>query len=310
LLRVLCHFREEAHHMATFKVAVAHNPSREIGTRKVVESLGMPDLKGKTVLVKPNFNTADPPPGSSHIDTIRTMMELIMAQGPRKVTLADRSGPAKTSKVFMEKGAFDLSAKMGFECLILDEMPKDRYVKVDPPGSHWRKGFYFAKPVLEADAVIGLCCLKTHQYGGHFTMSLKLTTGMVHRSNMTELHTSVINQRNMIAEMNYAYSPALAVMDGVEAFYTGGPITGSKWKADLTFASTDRVALDAVGLAALKMHGTTNKIEGKPIFKHDQIRRAVELGLGASGPGEIEVVPADEQSKEIVERLRGVLDTA
>ena len=273
----------------------------------MVGTLGMPDLNAKSVLVKPNFNTADPAPGSTHIDTLRTIIEMIKAQGPKKIIVGDRSGPAKTSRVFQEKGVFSLAEELGFECLVFDEMPKDRYVKIKPPGSHWMNGFWFAKPVLEADAVITLCCLKTHQYGGHFTMSLKLTTGMVHSRNMTELHTSVINQRNMIAEMNYAYRPALIVMDGVEAFYTGGPMTGSRWKADLTFASSDRVALDAVGIAALKMHGSTNKIDKKPIFRQDQIRRAVELGLGASGPEMIQVVPADDRSKDVAERIVKVL---
>jgi uncharacterized protein (DUF362 family) len=221
--------------------------------------------------------------------------------------VGDRSGPAKTSKVFQEKGVFSLAEEMGFECLMFDEMPKDRYVKIKPPGSHWLNGFWFARPALEADAVIALCCLKTHQYGGHFTMSLKLATGLVHRNNMTELHTSVLNQRNMIAEMNFAYKPALIVMDGVEAFYTGGPMSGSLWKADLTFASTDRVALDAVGVATLKMHGTTGKIESRKTFQHDQIRRAVELGLGVSSPDDIELVPVDETSRDVVERIRPYL---
>ena len=293
--------------MPKSKVVVALDPDRARGARKVVGILGMPDLRGKTVLVKPNFNTADPAPGSTHIDTLRTLIELIKEQRPKKIIVGDRSGPAKTSKVFQEKGVFSLAEELGFECLVLDEMPKSNYVKVKPPGSHWMNGFWFAKPVLEADAVIGLCCLKTHQYGGHFTMSLKLTTGMVHRSNMTELHTSVINQRNMIAEMNYPYKPALVVMDGVEAFYNGGPMSGSRWRADLTFASSDRVALDAVGVAALKMHGSTKKIDNKLIFRQDQIRRAVELGLGASSPEMIEVVPADDMSNEVAERIGRVL---
>jgi uncharacterized protein (DUF362 family) len=293
--------------MAVSRVAVAFDPSRTCGTTKVVSKIGMPELAGKRVFVKQNFNTSDPAPGSTHIDTLRTMIELIKAQKPDKIVLGDRSGPAKTSKVFQEKGAFALSAELGFDCLVLDEMPKDRWVKVRPPGSHWINGFWFAKPVLEADAVISLCCLKTHQYGGHFTMSLKLTTGMVHSRNMTELHTSVINQRNMIAEMNTAYKPALIVMDGVEAFTTGGPMSGTRWKADLTFASTDRIAIDAVGVAALKMHGTTRKIQDKKIFDMDQIRRAVELGLGATGPDEIELVPVDEDSEKIVEEIRTVL---
>ncbi len=293
--------------MPKSKVVVALDPDRASGARKVIRTIGMPDLRGKTVLVKPNFNTADPAPGSTHNDTLRTMIELIKEQGPKKIVVGDRSGPAKTSRVFQEKGIFSLAEELGFECLVFDEMPKSNFVKVKPPGSHWLNGFWFAKPVLDADAVVCLCCLKTHQYGGHFTMSLKLTTGMVHSSNMTELHTSVINQRNMIAEMNYPYKPALVVMDGVEAFYTGGPMSGSRWKADLTFASSDRVALDAVGVATLKMHGSTSKIDKKPIFKQDQIRRAVELGLGASGPEMIDVIPADDASKDVAERIASVL---
>lgn len=138
-------------------------------------------------------------------------------------------------------------------------------------------------------------------------MSLKLATGFVHRSNMTELHTSVLNQRNMIAEMNVAYKPVLVVMDGVEAFYSGGPMTGPVWKANLTFASADRVALDAAGVAALKMHGTTSKIEKKPIFELDQIRRAAELGLGASSAGDVELVPVDGESVDVVDKIRMVL---
>ena len=293
--------------MAKSKVFIAYDGDRASGTRKVLHAMGLPDVKDKKVLVKPNFNTADPAPGSTHIDTLRTVIQLLKGGRPDKITVGDRSGPAKTSKVFQEKGVFALSEELGFECLVFDEMPADRWVKVNPPGSHWREGFYFAKPVLEADIVVGLCCLKTHQYGGHFTMSLKLTTGMVHSKNMTELHTSFINQRNMIAEMNYAYKPSFVVMDGVEVFYRGGPMSGPRWKADLTLASTDRIALDAAGVAALKMHGTTTKLQDKPIFEQDQIRRAVELGLGARSPDEIELVPVDEASTDIVRVIEGVL---
>ncbi len=293
--------------MAKSKVVIALDPDRVSGMKKAVAALGMPDLRDKSVMVKPNFNTADPTPESTHIDTLRTMIQLIKEQRPKKIVVADRSGPAKTSKVFQEKGVFALAEELGFECLVFDEMPKSNYVKVRPPGSHWMNGFWFAKPFLDADAVIGLCCLKTHQYGGHFTMSLKLTTGMVHRRNMTELHTSVLNQRNMIAEMNYAYKPALLVMDGVEAFYTGGPMSGSRWKADLTFASTDRVALDAVGVATLKMHGTTSKIESRKTFQQDQIRRAVELGLGATSPDDIDLAPVDDASRDVADRIRPYL---
>lgn len=259
----------------------------------------MPELRGKRVFIKPNFNTADAAPGSTHDDSLRTIVKLCGQAGSKSIVVGDRSGPANTRKVFDEKGIFDMGEELGFECIVLDELPMNRWTRIVPPNSSWKRGFLFAKPAAEADAVIGLCCLKTHRYGGHFTMSLKLGVGLVHRRNMAELHSSLSKQRKMIAEINVAYEPALVIMDGVEAFYKGGPMKGPRWRANLTFASRNRVALDAVGVAALKMHGTTRTVENKPIFEHDQIRRAVELGIDASSPDEIEIVPAGEGSEPV-----------
>lgn len=292
--------------MTRAKVAIALDPNRSRATKKVATAIGMPFTEDKEVLIKPNFNTSDPSPGSTHNDTLTSVLEMIKAERPKSIKVADRSGPMRTRQVFEDKGIFDLGKEEGFECLIFDEMPDDMYKEFQPPGSHWRDGFLFARPVIRADRVICLCCLKTHQYGGHFTMSLKLTTGMVHRDNMDELHSSK-HQREMIAEMNYAYEPNIVIMDGVEAFYSGGPMNGARWKADLTFASKDRVALDAVGVAVLKLHGTTPEIERRPVFMQDQIRRAVELGLGVQEAKDVELVPVDRESEDISQRIGDVL---
>ena len=102
------------------KVVVAFDSDRASGTKKVVATLGMPNLASKSVFVKPNFNTADPAPGSTHTDTLRTMIQMIKESRPKRIIVGDRSGPAKTSKVFQEKGVFTLSKELGFECLVLD----------------------------------------------------------------------------------------------------------------------------------------------------------------------------------------------
>jgi uncharacterized protein (DUF362 family) len=293
--------------MPKSKVAVALDPDRSSGARKVVQSIGLPDLESKVVLIKPNLNTADEPPGSTHVDTLRAVFEMVKAGNPSRIIVGDRSGPVNTREVFKKKGLLELADELGFEHLIFDEMPDNQWVRMEPKDGNWRSGIYFARPVLDAGVVITLCCLKTHHYGGHFSMSLKVAVGMVHRRNMMELHSSLLKQRRMIAETNLFYKPAIAVMDGVEAFYSGGPMKGARWKADLTFASTDRVALDAVGVAALKMHGTTRHLENKPIFEQDQIKRAAELGLGVARPEDIEIVPVDDHTKEIADRIRDVL---
>lgn len=186
-------------------------------------------------------------------------------------------------------------------------MPKERWEQFQPDGNHWRRGFQFAKPVLESDFVVNTCCLKTHGFGGGFTISLKNTIGMLHKKNMSEFHTSLLSMKKMIAEANVPHSPALIVVDALEAFVDKGPMKGPVKSAGLIIAGVDRVAVDAAGVAVLKLIGSNRNIMGRPVFRQEQIARAVELGLGVSGPGEMELVSDDPEGGEAVGLISDVL---
>ena len=144
-------------------------------------------------------------------------------------------------------------------------------------------------------------------------MSLKNSVGMVAKyvpgddvNYMRELHSSA-HQRRMIAEINVAYSPALVVVDGVEAFVTGGPESGKRVWAEVVLAGTGRVAIDAVGVAILRHFGTTPEVSRGPIFDQEQIARAVELGLGVDAPENIQLLTDDPESQAYAEQIRQVL---
>ncbi|MBW1739935.1 MAG: hypothetical protein JRJ42_02240 [Deltaproteobacteria bacterium] len=79
-------------------------------------------------------------------------------------------------------------------------------------------------------------------------------------------------------------------------------------RATVFLVSTDRVAVDAVGVAILKVLGSNEDIMKPKIFEQEQIARAVELGLGASSPLEIGVVPVDTESQEYRDRVVEVLN--
>ena len=111
----------------------------------------------------------------------------------------------------------------------------------------------------------------------------------------------------MIAEINEPFKPQIIVLDGIEAFVDGGPATGKLVKGEVFLASTDRVAMDAVGVAILKLLGSNEGIMKPKIFAQEQIARGVELGLGASSPAEIEVIPADKHSQEYRDRVMEIL---
>ena len=112
----------------------------------------------------------------------------------------------------------------------------------------------------------------------------------------------------MIAEINQAYMPSLILLDGIEAFVDGGPGKGTRKKSDVILAGTDRIAIDAVGVAILKELGSNRDIMEKKIFDQEQISRAVELGLGVSRPQDIELVADDGEGQQYAKRLRIILD--
>jgi uncharacterized protein (DUF362 family) len=111
----------------------------------------------------------------------------------------------------------------------------------------------------------------------------------------------------MIAEINKPFKPAFVVLDGIDAFVDGGPMTGRRVKGEVFLASADRVALDAVGVAILKSLGSNESIMKPKIFDQEQIARAVELGLGASSPSEIDLIPADKNSHDYKKGIEEIL---
>jgi uncharacterized protein (DUF362 family) len=124
---------------------------------------------------------------------------------------------------------------------------------------------------------------------------------------MSELHSSFLSMRKMIAEINTAYQPSLVLVDGLTAFTDRGPSHGTRKEAGVILAGTDRIALDAVGLAVLKDLGSNRDIMEKKIFEQEQISRAVELGLGVSSPADIEIIADDENGKQYSGRLKAIL---
>jgi uncharacterized protein (DUF362 family) len=84
-------------------------------------------------------------------------------------------------------------------------------------------------------------------------------------------------------------------------------MTGKKVKADVMVAGVDPIAVDSVGVAILKELGSNEAIMGKKIFEQEQIRRAVELGLGISGVQQIKLMAADKMSRLYAEKIQAIL---
>jgi uncharacterized protein (DUF362 family) len=294
-------------------VALVRARDRADGVRRAMDLLAPPAVKGKSLLVKPNLNSADQFPGSTHEDTLAALLKALKAGGAARLAVGDRSGMGVTRAVMEEKGIFRMAKELGFEAVPFDDLPAREWVRQEVPGSHWSRGFALPRPALSADGVVQTCCLKTHRFGGHFTLSLKNSVGLVAKripgdphDYMQELHGSP-DQRRMIAEVNAAYRVEWVLLDALEAFADGGPESGRSVAPGVFLASADRVAIDAVGVAILRHHGTNRTVSRGPVFDQEQIARAAELGVGVASADRIEIATADAESAEYAKRIRQIL---
>jgi uncharacterized protein (DUF362 family) len=296
------------------KVYVLHTADRAEGVRTLFREPLVSNVAGKKVVIKANYNSDDPFPASTHPDTLQELAEELGSRGPEKLLLLERSGMGKTRQVLTNRKVFSTMDKPGREAVVLDELSREEWVKIPPGTTHWKHGVFLPKLLFEADVVVNTCCCKTHRFGGHFTMSLKNSVGLVAKrlpgevhNYMWELHISR-DQRRMIGEINAHYRTDLVVMDALEAFVNGGPDRGELVNPGLMFASTDRVAIDAAGVALLRSYGTTSEVTKGSVFSQEQIATAAGLGVGAGSAEEVELVPLNDPAREATEKIRAIMD--
>ncbi|MBD1854001.1 DUF362 domain-containing protein [Leptolyngbya sp. FACHB-1624] len=295
------------------RVVLIKTEDRVAGTRRAIDLLQLDTIAGKTVFLKPNYNTADPAPAATDTRLLEALIQEFQNAKAGQIMIGDRSGMANTREAMTTKGVFQLADRYGVNTIVLDELNADDWKLFPAEGTHWSRGFAFARPILDAGAIVNTCCLKTHRFGGHFTLSLKNSVGMVAKyvpgnnyNYMSELHSS-LHQRLMIAEINKAYQPALVLLDGVEALVNGGPEAGKQVKSNVILAGTDRVAVDVVAIGILRALGTTEAVSRGSVWQLEQIRRAVELGLGATHPDQIEIITSDTASQTMADRIRKLI---
>ena len=236
-------------------------------------------LTGK-VLLKPNCNTDDPFPASTHPEMVKLIAELLINHGipSSNIIVGDMSGQARglptkwtMKNIGLTKVADDLGLRLSF-------FEEEEWVTVTHPKMHhWPKGVRIPRCLYEAERVISLPTMKTHR-PATFTLSLKSAVGVTDPFGRNWLHNGeALNEK--IAELNLAYTTDLAILDGIKCFITKGPTEGKLAQPGIVIAGGDKVAVDAVGVAVLKQF-EAEKIANRRINDHVQLRWAKQIGLG------------------------------
>jgi uncharacterized protein (DUF362 family) len=231
--------------------------------------------RGDKVLIKPNFNSPDPPPASTDLSFLKAVIEIIREAGG-KVTVGDSSGAMwrPTRKTFAHLALYSLEKEFNVPIIAFEEKGND-WVKVEIPG-RYLKWVTVARSTYEADKLIYIPCMKTHSLAG-FSGALKLAFGCVHPGERRAYHGRLLQEK--LAEVNLWRQPDLIIMDGRKAFISGGPYKGQTAEPGLILVSTNQVAIDVEAIKILIKAGAKSFPDNP--WTLPQIDAAVKAGLGS-----------------------------
>jgi len=263
-------------HVIVSKVTAEEN------TRLVVEkaisllgNLGWAISRGDTVLVKPNFNSPDPFPASTDLHFLRTVVEVLLEAGA-KPTIGESSGGLwrPTRKVFHELHVDELAQKLSVDLVAFEDMDTD-WVRIKI-GGDYLKGATMPRSAYEADRMVYLPCMKTHNLAA-FSGAIKLAFGFVAPGQRRSFHLGHLQEK--LAEVSLCWQPDLIIMDGRKAFVSGGPNKGQLVDPGLVLACGDLVAIDVEAINVILDYQASNKIPSNP-WELPQIATTLKHGLG------------------------------
>lgn len=235
---------------------------------------------GDTVLIRPNYNTADAPPASTAPDFLQAVVELCFDAGAKKVIVGESSmfsvfdHSGFTRNTLCEACVYDLEKlPKPPEIYIFDE---NEWVTKKIHGAKYLKKVSVPKIMDEVDRIILLPCCKTHHIA-QYTGALKLIVGFMKPKERIKLHTGN-NVSEKVAEMNTIYKPDLVIMDARKCFISGGPAKGEIREPGLVLASASRVAIDMEEARIIQGY-EGNSLAGMKPEELRQIKYAMELGI-------------------------------
>ena len=204
------------------------------------------DVRGKTILLKPNIVEFDP---GAAINTdprlVAATVAAMRSMGARSVTVGEGSGHRRDSQfIAVRSGLLDLLGDLDAPFVDLNTAAVRR-VTLDTSFTSLGE-LWLPAPVIDADMVVSMPKLKTHHWGG-VTLSLKncfgVVPGRIYGWPKNVLHWAGLQES--ILDVAAAVRPDLAIVDGIVGMQGDGPIKGDAVNAGVIVVGTDPVAVDS-----------------------------------------------------------------
>ncbi|MEW6380961.1 MAG: DUF362 domain-containing protein [bacterium] len=258
---------------------------------KALESLNLPSLAGKRILLKPNAGRLVPARSgvTTHPLVVAAAIDFFRKQAPAQILLGESPILGVRALDALEKAEMADIARSKGVCLI--DLDEGSPFELPVPQGKLLHSLRVCGPVREVDYLVSIPVMKTHMHTG-VSLSIKNMKGVLWRREKARLHqleypALPAGQGKAldvaIADMAEVLRPDLALIDGTIGLEGLGPSEGDPKKAGLVVASQDCLAADAV--AAFLMGFEPASIP--------HLRMAAERGTGTIDLAGMHILPPD-----------------
>ena len=221
----------------TVKIYRAKEDTAEI-LKEAVKNAG---LRGKPkIFVKPNMSHPEYVPGVVTSPALLRELVGLLRDDAKEVIVGESNGFNYPCRSAFKKTGIEAAVKSAGGTVI--NLSEDKVVKVKFPDGGALKELFLPKTVLEADAIVDLALMKTHEWA-IYSGAIKNLFGCVPSDKRIYLHPYL---SEVFYRLYTILKPQLTVMDARVAIEGNGPTKGNPVKMDLMLTSNCALATDVI----------------------------------------------------------------
>ena len=222
------------------------------GTAEILkEAVKDAGLRGKRkIFVKPNISHPEYVPGVVTNPALLRELVGLLRDGSEEVIVGESEGFNYSCRLAFEKTGIAKAVKEAGGIVI--NLSEDKVVKVKFAGNGSLKKLFLPKTVLDADAVVDVALMKTHEFAV-YSGAIKNLFGCVPSNRRIYLHPYL---KEVFYRLYTVLNPQLTVMDARVAIEGNGPTKGKPVNMNLMLTSNCALATD---VTATKIMGLSLK---------------------------------------------------
>ncbi len=226
-------------------------------------------LHGKQkIFVKPNMSHPEYVPGVVTSPKLISELVSLLRKDSEEVIVGESNGYNYPCRDAFEKTGIEAAVKKAGGTVV--NLSEDKIVKVKFESGHLKE-LFLPKTVVDADAIVDLALMKTHEFA-MYSGAIKNLFGCVPSNRRIYLHPYL---SEVIYRLYTVIKPQLTIMDARVAIEGNGPTKGNPVKMDLMLTSNCALATDVIASKIMGLNieeiAYLNYIAGKTNLQDDTI---------------------------------------